>query len=196
MRRVNASTFWRRHGRDISSSSSSRYLFLDFQCPISASSLSKPAVDIATAQPITDADAPVIVFMSVQVLQVSRLRQPKSRSFEIQNHSAPSSVATPSSVRLSAPNSGPLFRRGGGGGSVVFVPGTVWGGVVKVARCRPSMLAVVAVVWAVPRIGPIAVKVALLRDLSRGVVALLLRLRSPMGRVSLLCHSRSELDDP
>ncbi|GJY72391.1 hypothetical protein Tco_0476094 [Tanacetum coccineum] len=30
MRRVNASTFWRRHGRDISSSSSSRYLFLDF----------------------------------------------------------------------------------------------------------------------------------------------------------------------
>ncbi|GJS63823.1 hypothetical protein Tco_0678387 [Tanacetum coccineum] len=34
MRRVNASTFWRRHGRDISSSSSSRYLFLDFQCPV------------------------------------------------------------------------------------------------------------------------------------------------------------------
>ncbi|GJS68416.1 RNA-directed DNA polymerase, eukaryota, reverse transcriptase zinc-binding domain protein [Tanacetum coccineum] len=58
-----------------------------------------------------------------------------------------SSVATPSSVRLSAPNSGPLFRRGRGGGSVVFVPGTVWGGVV-----------IVAVIWVVPRGGPIAVK--------------------------------------
>ncbi|GKF60249.1 hypothetical protein Tco_0177035, partial [Tanacetum coccineum] len=32
--------------------------------------LFKLAVDIATAQPIMDADAPVIVFMSVQVLQV------------------------------------------------------------------------------------------------------------------------------
>ncbi|GKA23832.1 hypothetical protein Tco_0709865 [Tanacetum coccineum] len=30
----------------------------------------------------------------------------------------------------------------------------------------------------------------LLRDLSRGLVALLLRLRSPLGKVSLLCHSR------
>ncbi|GJV14377.1 hypothetical protein Tco_1359700 [Tanacetum coccineum] len=39
MRRVKASTFWRRHGRDMSSSS--RYLFLDFQCPVSASSLSE-----------------------------------------------------------------------------------------------------------------------------------------------------------
>ncbi|GJX96259.1 hypothetical protein Tco_0352057, partial [Tanacetum coccineum] len=47
---------------------------------------------------------------------------------------------------------------GGGGGSVVFVPGTVWGGVVKVARCRPSVLVIVAVVWVVPRGGPIAVK--------------------------------------
>ncbi|GJS16713.1 hypothetical protein Tco_0411185 [Tanacetum coccineum] len=35
--------------------------------------LSKPAVDIATAQPIADADASVIAFMSVQVLQVSCL---------------------------------------------------------------------------------------------------------------------------
>ncbi|GJW28309.1 hypothetical protein Tco_0045184 [Tanacetum coccineum] len=41
MRRVNASTFWRCHGRDISSSLSSRYLFLDFQCPVYASSLSE-----------------------------------------------------------------------------------------------------------------------------------------------------------
>ncbi|GKG03206.1 hypothetical protein Tco_0310842, partial [Tanacetum coccineum] len=41
MRRINASTLWRRHRRDISSSSSSRYLFLDFQCPVSASSLSE-----------------------------------------------------------------------------------------------------------------------------------------------------------
>ncbi|GKD61929.1 hypothetical protein Tco_1299438, partial [Tanacetum coccineum] len=86
----------------------------------------------------------IVVFMSVQVLQVSRLRRPKSRSFEIRSHSAP--------------NSGPLFRRGGGGGSVVFVPGTVWGGVVKVARCRPSVLVIVAVVWVVPRGGPIAMK--------------------------------------
>ncbi|GKG40834.1 hypothetical protein Tco_0470046, partial [Tanacetum coccineum] len=30
--------------------------------------VSKPAVDIATAQPIMDADAPVIVFMSVRNL--------------------------------------------------------------------------------------------------------------------------------
>ncbi|GKD26361.1 hypothetical protein Tco_1232575, partial [Tanacetum coccineum] len=75
--------------------------------------------------------------------------------------------ATPSSVRLSAPNSGPLFRMGGGGGSVVFVPGTVWGGVVKVARCRPSVLVIVAVVWVVPRGGPIAVKTR-----SYGAVAL------------------------
>ncbi|GJY10976.1 hypothetical protein Tco_0379161 [Tanacetum coccineum] len=44
---------------------------------------------------------------------------------------------------------------GGGGGSVVFVPGTVWGGVVKVARCRPSVLVIVAVVSGG---GPIAVK--------------------------------------
>ncbi|GJU39520.1 ATP-sulfurylase PUA-like domain-containing protein [Tanacetum coccineum] len=32
------------------------------------------------------------------------------------------------------------------------------GGVVKVARCRPSALVIVAVVWVVPRGGPIAVK--------------------------------------
>ncbi|GJX74748.1 hypothetical protein Tco_0313343 [Tanacetum coccineum] len=32
MRRVNASTFWRRHGRDISSSSSSRIFVLGFSC--------------------------------------------------------------------------------------------------------------------------------------------------------------------
>ncbi|GJU92206.1 ribonuclease H-like domain-containing protein [Tanacetum coccineum] len=51
-----------------------------------------------------------------------------------------------------------MFQRGGGGGSVVFVPGTICGGVVKVARCRPSALAIVAVVWVVPRGGPIAVK--------------------------------------
>ncbi|GKA96976.1 reverse transcriptase domain-containing protein [Tanacetum coccineum] len=70
-----------------------------------------------------------------------------------------SSVVTPSSVRLSASNSGPLFRRGRGGGSVVFVPSTVWGGVVKVARCRPSALVIVAVGWVVPRGGPIAVKI-------------------------------------
>ncbi|GKG36028.1 hypothetical protein Tco_0443706, partial [Tanacetum coccineum] len=30
----------------------------------------------------------------------------------------------------------------------------------------------------------------LLGDLSRGLVALLLRLRSPLGKVSLLCNSR------
>ncbi|GJS67876.1 hypothetical protein Tco_0682441 [Tanacetum coccineum] len=68
---------------------------------------------------------------------------------------------------MSAPNSRPLFRRGGGGGLVVFVPGTVWGGVVKVARYRPSALVIVAVVWVVPRGGPIAVKTR-----SYGVLAL------------------------
>ncbi|GKE58559.1 hypothetical protein Tco_1497744, partial [Tanacetum coccineum] len=85
MRRVNASTFWRRHGRDISSSSSSRYLFLDFhllstvlvvrtwRTVTQGVPLSQPAMDIATAQPITDADASIVVFMSVQVLQVSLL---------------------------------------------------------------------------------------------------------------------------
>ncbi|GJW70461.1 hypothetical protein Tco_0127378 [Tanacetum coccineum] len=102
MRRVNASTFWRRHGWDISSSSSSRYLFLDFQWR-----------------------------------QFSR---------------------DPFSVRLFSPYFGTLVSKGGGGGLVVFVPGTVWGGVVKVARCRPSALVIVVVVWVVPRGGPIAVK--------------------------------------
>ncbi|GKF40102.1 hypothetical protein Tco_0120163 [Tanacetum coccineum] len=126
-----ASTFWRRHGRDISSSS--RYLFLDFQCPVSASSLFEESseessedeltllrrlrrlsseselgglsfgeclcpsllMDIATAQPITDADAPVIVFISIQVLQVSRL--------STQNFLSDSTEYWRSTVILSAP---------------------------------------------------------------------------------------------
>ena len=41
MRLVNASTVWRRQGRDISSPSSLRRLPLDFQCPVSLSSLSE-----------------------------------------------------------------------------------------------------------------------------------------------------------
>ena len=41
MRFANASTFWRRQGREISSRSSSRRLPLDFQCPVSLSSLSE-----------------------------------------------------------------------------------------------------------------------------------------------------------
>ena len=44
MRFVNASIFWRRQGRDMSSSSWSRYLPLDFQCPVSSSSLSEESL--------------------------------------------------------------------------------------------------------------------------------------------------------
>ncbi|GJS06001.1 hypothetical protein Tco_0362797 [Tanacetum coccineum] len=65
--------------------------------------------------------------------------RPKSRSFEIRNHSAPVQ---------SRPI--PVFR------------------VVKVARCRPSVLVIVEVVWVVPRDGPIAVKTR-----SYGALALL-----------------------
>ena len=45
MRRVNASTFWRRQGRDISSSSSLRCLLLDFKCHVSLSSLSEESLE-------------------------------------------------------------------------------------------------------------------------------------------------------
>ncbi|GJR29556.1 hypothetical protein Tco_1105788 [Tanacetum coccineum] len=129
--------------------------------------LSKPAVDIATAQPITDADAPVIVFMSVQVLQVSRLIQSRPLQCEVVSQL------------------GTLVSKGWGWRLGVFVPGTVWGGVVKVARCRPSMLVIVAVVWVVPRDGPIAMKTR-----SYGaLVALLLRLRSPLAQMSEASHS-------
>ncbi|GKF47971.1 hypothetical protein Tco_0141222, partial [Tanacetum coccineum] len=50
--------------------------FLRPRCPRTftrGTPLSKPAVDIATAQPVMDADAPVIIFMSVRVLHVSCL---------------------------------------------------------------------------------------------------------------------------
>ncbi|GJT83469.1 hypothetical protein Tco_1057811 [Tanacetum coccineum] len=69
------------------------------------------------------------------------------------------------------------------------------------SRCRSSLgRVIVAVGWVVPRDGPvvgedqiiwrIGASRGLLGDLSRGLVALLLRLRSPLGKVSLLCHSR------
>nr|GFA00139.1 hypothetical protein [Tanacetum cinerariifolium] len=45
MRRVNASTFWRRHGRDISSSSWLQYPFLDFQCHVSSSLLFEESLE-------------------------------------------------------------------------------------------------------------------------------------------------------
>ncbi|GJU94778.1 hypothetical protein Tco_1319534 [Tanacetum coccineum] len=97
-----------------SSSSSTIFCSLDFQCPFlrpgcpesllrtsilftrlastvlevrtwrtvtQGAPLSKPVVDIVTAQPITDADASVVVFMSVQVLQVSRLSARNFPSF-------------------------------------------------------------------------------------------------------------------
>ncbi|GKC36110.1 hypothetical protein Tco_1048494 [Tanacetum coccineum] len=79
-----------------------------------------------------DGDLITIKFIQAVVecsLLPTIIGRPKSRSFEIRNHSV-----------------------------VVFVPGTVWGGVVKVARCRPSVLVIAAVVWVVPRGGPIVVK--------------------------------------
>ncbi|GJW29191.1 hypothetical protein Tco_0046066 [Tanacetum coccineum] len=99
--------------------------------------LSKPAVDIATAQPITDADAPVIVFMSVQVLQVSRL---STRNFL----SDPTEYWR-STVILSAP----------------FLLVARWRYFVlrtEVKSGLSSVLVIVAVGWVVPRDGPVAGK--------------------------------------
>ncbi|GJX19485.1 ribonuclease H-like domain-containing protein [Tanacetum coccineum] len=132
--------------------------------------LSKPVWTSRLPSLSTDADGHDIILMSVQVLQVSRLctqnflsdstkywRGPSSRSLRYEITGA-SSVAPPSLCEGCQTLLGPLFRRGGGGGLVVFVPGTVWGGVVKVARCSPFVLVIVVVVWVVPRGGPIVVK--------------------------------------
>ncbi|GJW13310.1 hypothetical protein Tco_0017443 [Tanacetum coccineum] len=163
------------HGRDISSSSSSRYLFLDFhvrvsapRCPEESSEeraysssarvlrlprspelgglslgerlCHKPAVTTRLAQPITDCDAPVIVCaMSVQVLQVSRL---STRNFlsDSTEYWRSTGDQSPRSLRY------------------------------EITSCRQfrphpynhavdlPCFVIVAVVWVVPRGGPIAVK--------------------------------------
>ncbi|GJV99329.1 hypothetical protein Tco_1554581 [Tanacetum coccineum] len=65
----------------------------------------------------------------------------------------------PSSVRLSAPNSGPLFRLGGGGARWYSSPGTVWGrGGESSSLWGPSIVVIVAVVRVVPGGGSVAVK--------------------------------------
>ncbi|GJS54939.1 hypothetical protein Tco_0628301 [Tanacetum coccineum] len=90
--------------------------------------------------------------------------------FEIRNHSAPVQSRPIPVVRMSAtyytnPNSDPCFE---------VVGCARWGGPIAVKTRSYGSLALPG----------------LLRDLSRGLVALLLRLRSPLGKVSLLCHSR------
>ncbi|GJZ09729.1 ribonuclease H-like domain-containing protein [Tanacetum coccineum] len=99
--------------------------------------LSKPAVDIATAQPIMDADAPVIVFMSVRVLQVSCL--------SARNLLSDSTKYWRSTVILSAPFLSVARWR-------YFVLRT------KVKSGLSSVLVIVAVGWVVPRDGPVAGK--------------------------------------
>ncbi|GJU07094.1 hypothetical protein Tco_1123524 [Tanacetum coccineum] len=149
--------------------------------------LSKPAVDIATAQPITDADAPVI-------------GDQKSRSFEILNHSAPVHIRSDTlpACEMSAPNSGPLFRRVGwrlGG----IRPWHRLGRGVKVARCRPpSGLRSGCTPWVVPRASHRCEDIhkwrmrypdSCLEICPRGWSHLLLACGDSPGIHFLLCHS-------
>ncbi|GJZ21795.1 hypothetical protein Tco_0558834 [Tanacetum coccineum] len=91
--------------------------------------LSKPAVDIATAQPITDADAPVIVILSAPFsFWVAAMESSSSSGSEViyPNHSA-AVQSGPLQCGVVSPNSGPLFRHYDGwevGRSVVFVHGS------------------------------------------------------------------------
>ncbi|GJS58122.1 hypothetical protein Tco_0652906 [Tanacetum coccineum] len=123
---------------------------VSYNCPVSASSLSerplsKPAVGPCDCPAYRGRDAPVIVFMSVQVLQVSCL--------STRNLLSDSTKYWRSTVILSAPFLSVARWR-------YFVLRTevksAW--VVKAARCRSPVLMIMAVGWVVPRDGPVAGK--------------------------------------
>ncbi|GJU68237.1 hypothetical protein Tco_1254496, partial [Tanacetum coccineum] len=217
MRRVNASTFWRRHGRDISSSSSLRYLFLDFQCPVSTSSLSEdvfledepyssaslaPTVlGVRNLEGLFTRGAPFSASLAVGV--------PENFHFPILPKLGVGTVIFPPPLLLVAavveilPSSGPKLSSGLWDGVAVFGGIRPWHrfgeGVVKVARCRPSVACDCGGCLGCPQgrshrcedqiIWRIGASRGLLRDLSRGLVALLLRLRSPLA-------SDEELEEP
>ncbi|GJR64288.1 hypothetical protein Tco_0245691 [Tanacetum coccineum] len=99
------------------------------------------------------------------------------------NHLGASSVR-PFQCEVVSPNSGPLFRRGGGGGSVVFVPGTVGEGCEKVARCSFRDLRLMGLSGCPQDHGPITVRPIMWR-------IALQRLLRDMSEAWALCFLRS-----